>query len=220
MIKALGEGKVSLDFYDGSNVLTMGLFNVLYVPEIAKNLASVSAMAGKGAEVLFENDKCYVTKNDKTMNIGHLTNSNLYVISPEPDFANVASRKASLEVWHCRFGHNYKYVNELSQKKMVVGMNCSKNVGNQQYEACAKAKMHWVPVPKASRNKSTRPLQLVHSDVCGPMNVDSIGSSKYVLYFTDDFTVYFLKNKSEVLSRFQEYESMVTNATGLKIHTL
>ena len=222
MIKALGEGEVSLDFYDGSNVLTMGLFNVLYVPEIAKNLVSVSAMVGKGYEVLFENDKCYVTKNNKTMNIGHLTNSNLYVINTEPDFV---SGKASLEVWHCRFGHiNYKYVNELSQKKMVVGMNCSKDVGNQQCEACAKAKMHRVPVPKASQNKSSRPLELVHSDVCGPMNVDSIGGSKYVLSFTDDFTkyvtVYFLKNKSEVLSKFQEYESMVTNATGLKIHAL
>ena len=121
MIKALGEGKVSLDFYDGSNVLTMRLFNVLYVPEIAKNLVSVSAMAGKGAEVLFENDKCYVTKNNKKMNIGHLTNSNLYVINTEPNFANVASSKACLEVWHCRFGHiNHKYVNELSQKKMLL----------------------------------------------------------------------------------------------------
>ena len=225
MIRALGEGKVSLEFYDGSNVLTMELYNVLYVPEIAKNLVSVSAMTGKGAEVLFENDKCYVTKDKKPMNIGHLANSNLYVINTEPDFANVASSKASLEVGHCRFGHiNYKYVNELSQKKMVVGMNCSKEDTNQQCEACAKAKMHRVPVPKASRNRSSRPLQLVHSDVCGPMNVNSIGGSKYVLSFTDDYTkyvtVYFLKNKSEVLSKFQEYESMVTNLTGLKIQTL
>ena len=225
MIRALGEGKVSLEFYDGSNVLTMGLYNVMYVPEIAKNLVSVSAMTGKGAEVLFENDKCYVTKDKKTMNMGHLTNSNLYVINTEPDLANVASSKASLEVWHCRFGHiNYKYVNELSQKKMVVGMNCSKEDTNQQCEACAKAKMHRVPVPKASRNRSSRPLQLVHSDMCGPMNVNSIGGSKYVLSFTGDYTkyvtVYFLKNKSEVLSKFQEYESMVTNLTGLKIQTL
>ena len=225
MIRALGEGKVSLEFYNGSNVLTMGLYNVLYVPEIAKNLVSVSAMTGKGAEVLFENDKCYVTKDKKTMNIGHLTNNNLYVINTEPDFANVASSKASLEVWHCRFGHiNYKYVNELSQKKTVVGMNCSKEDTNQQCEACAKAKMHRVPVPKASRNRSSRPLQLVHSDVCGPMNVNSIGGSKYVLSFTDDYTkyvtVYFLRSKSEVLSKFQEYESMVTNLTGLKIQTL
>ena len=60
MIRAFGEGKVSLEFYDGSNVLTMELYNVLYVLEIARNLVSVSAMTGKGAEVLFENDKCYV----------------------------------------------------------------------------------------------------------------------------------------------------------------
>ena len=101
---------------------------------------------------------------------------------------------SNLDQW---FGHiNYKYVNELSQKKMVVGMNCSKEDTNQQSEACAKAKMHRVPVPKASRNRSSRPLQLVHSDVCGPMNVNSIGGSKYVLSFTDDYskyvTVYFL----------------------------
>ena len=225
VIKALGEGKVILEVYDGSNVLTIGLYNVLYVPEIAKNLLSVSAMTQKGAEVLFENDKCYVTKDGKTMNIGHLVSSKLYVVNTEPDCANVASSKASLEVWHCRYGHiNYKNINMLSQKKMVNGMSCSEGNTHQQCEACARAKMHRVPVPKVSQNKSSRPLQLVHSDVCGPMNVNSIGGSKYVLTFTDDYTkyvtVYFLKNKSEVLSRFQEYESMATNATGLKIQTL
>ena len=54
--------------------------------------------------------------------------------------------------------------------------------------------------------------------------MSSIAGSKYVLSFTDDYTkyvtVYFLKNKSEVPSKIQEYESMVTNATGLRIQTL
>ena len=54
----------------------MRLYNVLYVPEIAMNL---TVTGGKGAEV-----------SKKTMNIGHLSNSNLYVINTEPDFANVA----------------------------------------------------------------------------------------------------------------------------------
>ena len=142
-IKALGEEKACLEFYDGPNNLTMGLYSVLYVPEIAKKLVSVSAITQKGAEVLFENDKCYVTKDEKTMNIGHLTNSNLYVVNTEIDYANVASSKASLEVWHCTFGRiNYKYVNELSQKKMVTGMSCPKVKIDQHCEACAKAKAH------------------------------------------------------------------------------
>ena len=99
---------------------------------------------------------------------------------------NAMLQRIALQVW----SHKLQYVNELSQKKMVVGMNCSKEDTNQQCEACAKAKMHREPVPKASRNRSSHPLQLVHSDVCGPMNVNSIGGSKYVLSFTDDYTKY------------------------------
>ncbi len=111
---------------------------MLYVPEIAKNLVSVSAMTQKRAEVLFENDKCYVTKDSKMMNIGHLISSNLYVVNTEHDCANVASSKASLQVWHCRYGHiNYKNVNVLSQKKMVDSMSCSEGNSHQQCEACA-----------------------------------------------------------------------------------
>ena len=97
-IMALGEGKVTLEFYDGSNVLTMGLSNVLYVPEISKNLLSLPAMTQKGAEVLFESDKCYVTKNGTTMHIGHLISNNVYMINTEPQCSNVASGKASMEL--------------------------------------------------------------------------------------------------------------------------
>jgi hypothetical protein len=216
---------VTLEVYDGSNVLTTGLYNVLYVPEIAKDLVSVSAMTQKGAEVLFKNDKCYARKSGKTMNFGHLIRSNLYAVNTKPDYANVASSKASLEVWHCRYGHiNYKNINTLSQKKAVNGMSCSEGNTHQQCGACAKAKTHQIPVPKQSSSKTTRPLELIHSDVCGPMNVDSIGGSKYVLTFTDDYsryvTVYFLKNKSDVLKKFQEYANMMENFTGSRMKIL
>jgi hypothetical protein len=130
-----------------------------------------------------------VTKGGKTMNFGHLMSSNLYVVSTEPANANVASSKASLEVWHCRYGHiNYKNINILLQKKMVNGMSCSEGNTHQQCEACAKAKMHRISVPKKSFSKTTRPLELIHIDVCGPMNIDPIGGSKYVLTFTDDYS--------------------------------
>ncbi len=56
------------------------------------------------------------------------------------------------------------------------------------------------------------------------MNVESIGGSKYVLTFTDDYTryvtVYFLKSKSEVLSKFEEYVNMVENMNGQKVQNL
>lgn len=55
---------------------------------------------------------------------------------------------------------------------------------------------------KSSDNWASQPGELVHSDVCGPMQQDSIGGSRYFLLFKDDFShfrvVYFMKEKSEV----------------------
>ena len=53
------------------------------------------------------------------------------------------------------------------------------------------------------------------------MNVDSVGGNKYVLTFTDDYTryvtAYFIKSKSEVLSKFVEYVTMMENETDLRV---
>ena len=56
--------------------------------------------------------------------------------------------------------------------------------------------------------QSTKKLELIHSDICGPIQVDSIGGSRYFTTFIDDSThcvsVYFLKHKSEVLKKFHQ----------------
>ena len=71
---------------------------------------------------------------------------------------------------------------------------------------------------------STRKLQLIHSDVCGPMPTESLGDHKYFVTFTDDHTrccaVYFMKYRSEVLATFKEYEAISTSDCGLKIGSL
>ena len=73
MIKAYGESKVKLQCYDESGIVTLILNNVLYVPEITKNLLSLSAMTQMGAGVLFNDDKCYVTKDGKTIYLGQIS---------------------------------------------------------------------------------------------------------------------------------------------------
>ena len=56
------------------------------------------------------------------------------------------------------------------------------------------------------------------------MNVDSVGGSKYVLTFTDDYTgyvtAYFITSKSEVLSKFVEYVTMMENETDLRVRAI
>lgn len=64
---------------------------------------------------------------------------------------------------------------------------------------CLKGK-HRVPF-SVSQSRARQIGELVHTDLCGPFEVESLGQSKYFLLLKDDYSnyrvVYFLKNKSE-----------------------
>ncbi|CAM8889681.1 unnamed protein product [Rhodiola kirilowii] len=66
---------------------------------------------------------------------------------------------------------------------------------------------------KASHSKTTRintrrPLELVHMDMMGPMQVESYGGKKYALVCVDDYTRFswtiYLREKSEAAQMFIE----------------
>jgi transposase InsO family protein len=67
-------------------------------------------------------------------------------------------------------------------------------------------------------------LELVHSDVCGPMPSTSLSRYVYYVYFIDDYSyktwVYFLNSKDEVLGKFKEFKSLVENLSEKKIKIL
>ena len=77
---------------------------------------------------------------------------------------------------------------------------------------------------KESVFKSSRPLELVHSDVWGPAPVVSINDYKYYLVFVDDFTkftwLYLLKFKSDVFTIFKYFKAIVENLLDHKIKIL
>ena len=58
-----------------------------------------------------------------------------------------------------------------------------------------------------SFDKEREPLELVHSDVCGPMLTRSLGGAQYFVTFIDDAThkvwVYAMKSKDQTFSCFQ-----------------
>ena len=191
--------------------IVLDLHQVLFVPKLTKNLLSVPAMASMGAEIYFDKDKCLVRKNSQEFVIGSLLRDKLYIVN-SAEYTQVSTAKSapSPAVWHLRLGHfNYTYMNQLMKQEIVDGLNYDVDTQSQkECEACVLGKMQKKPFPKQSQHRATRPYEIVHSDVCGPMQVESKGGSKYMLTFTDDFsrytTAYFIKSKSEVLSKFME----------------
>lgn len=125
-------------------------------------------------------------------------------------------------LWHRKFGH--LNLNSLIKMKngAVTGMKFD-NPKTMDCVTCAMGKQTRLPFKK-SNNESNEILQLIHTDLMGPMEKTSIGGSRYVLTFIDDFSkktfVCFLKSKSEVYENFVEFKQLVENETGKKIKTL
>ena len=74
---------------------------------------------------------------------------------------------------------------------------------------------------RASHERTSAPLKLIHSDVAGPFPHMSISQAKYALNFIDDFSryclVYFLKHKSEVFGLLKVFKDLVENQYTFKV---
>ena len=74
-------------------------------------------------------------------------------------------------------------------------------------EPCLAGKATRKPLRKGKQ--ADYPLQLIHSDICGPMNVRARHRASYFITFIDDFTryghVHLISNKFEALECFRLY---------------
>lgn len=127
-------------------------------------------------------------------------------------------------LWHKRFGHaNFTSLKQLNKLELVENMpdicdnGCICNI-------CQLGKQTRLPFPKNQSRRSTKKLELIHSDVCGPMRTPTLSGSKYFMLFIDDLTrmcwVYFLKIKLEVADVFQKFKNLVENESDCKIKAI
>ncbi|MCO5588630.1 hypothetical protein L7F22_042587 [Adiantum nelumboides] len=200
-----GVGKILITISDGSDLC---LPDVLYVPGIKKNLLSVFSLAKKGT---LENGLFVLGRYEKQIQ------------------ACIAETKTQAmqdaELWHARFGHvGYGSLMTLQRHNMVHDLSLLEMPQRHVCEGCVLGKMHRFAFSQDGSVRATQKLQLVHSDVCGPMRTPSVGNSLYFVTFIDDFSrfcwVYPLKAKSDVFAIFQHYVSMVENEAGCKVQTL
>jgi hypothetical protein len=122
------------------------------------------------------------------------------------------------------FGHlNYHSLQQLCNQQMVTGLplvSCRDGV----CVSCVLNKHHQDNFDKRASWHASTPLQLVHSDLCGPLSSPSFSGCKYFLTFIDDFSrctwVYFLKLKSEVFDKFLAYKALVEKQSGHQLQRL
>lgn len=218
-----GCGSVNLQIRDSDGKpQVIQVRNVLYVPSLTTNLLSVSQMAKNGCEIKFEKDSCKIYQNRKLI-LTASQHNNMYVLKDSSGTSALLSKvdEHDINLWHQRMGH----LNFIDLQKIVdsaEGVEISKK-GNQICTICMEGKMSRVPF-KNTGTRASEPLQLIHTDLCGPMETSSVGGAKYYVTFIDDYSrkvyVYFMKNKSDTLEKFKEFKNLVENESEKRIKIL
>lgn len=199
--------------------------DVLFVDKLKCNLLSIRKLIGKNYSVNFDGDIARISNgNNDTMFIGKL-NGKLYEVHfsiNKSSFAGITSGEKNFNLWHFRLGHlNLNDMKRMISNGMVNGLQLSGVADVEFCEPCVKGKHARLPYGKCKVSRSNRILELIHSDVCGPMSQPAWDGSRYFVTFTDDFSratrVYCVERKSDVFAKFKEFVSFAEVQQATKI---
>jgi len=218
-VSGLGTGHIYLSLDDAAGSKSDVRLDVILVPQLRFSPLSVAALA-LGFDISFGQNSCYLGElgNKRVLLLASLIDG-LYRVDPRRIISQsspissvsaveaLATTNTSLTTWHNRLGHlNYKSVQQL------VG---SGEIPNSLCRVCIQGKQQQKIIRTPVTNPTTRPLELIHSDLAGPILNPSCSGARYFILYIDDFShhvwVYYLKTKEavEVTSRFQEFKLRV-----------
>ena len=205
-LEAKGQGDITMKCMLPNQEPTEIIFGrVLHVPDLQKNLISVPSITKNGGSVNFTGEKCEISTEEGLVAVGH-KKGNLLVLDFDDDSlqanatTGVSTGNQSLELWHLRLGHlGYESVKKMAGGDIVIGMKTDTHKIERDCDGCALGKQSREPFSKTGTEHASDILELVHSDVCGPMHIVSDGGARYLLTFIDDHSrmtvTYFIKNK-------------------------
>ena len=91
-------------------------------------------------------------------------------------------------------------------------------------DGCALGKQTRVRFQSTSTDRASELLEVIHSDVCGPMQTSTFSGKRYFVTFIDDKSrycvVYLIKSKSEVVDKFANFVAFAEKQTGKRVKSL
>ena len=187
-VEGIGDVPVKLHLKNGKEE-EMVLRNVFHVPNYEVNLLSVNRWVKFGHKFTFK-------KNDAKLMLGHdpqvdlIEDSGLFYLkitfqgsSACHSTTHNTSRAAiegGIDLCHQRLGH-------LNKEDVKCTIGCEDNL-KEVCETCALGKQSGKPVPKETKNRAQKPLELVYSDILSPFEVPSLNGFRYATTFIDEWS--------------------------------
>lgn len=182
-----GKGTVKLSGTDGRRIKMM---EVLYIPGLDRRLLSVGKLAENGLTVEFQRSTCVIRSTTCAIASGKKVGK-AYMLECEQEqacFVEYAGTDSQWELWHARMGHCSESAMAKTQRA-TNGIPTVNRTTKTLCGGCSKGKHSIESFPSRSVTKTSRVLELVHTDVMGPMRTLSKGGARYILTFVDDFKI-------------------------------
>ena len=118
---------------------------------------------------------------------------------------------------HCRLGHiGVKRMKKLHTDGLLESLDYE---SVDACEPCLMGKMTKT-LFFGTMERAIDLLKIIHTDVCGPMNIEARDRYHYFLIFANDLSryeyIYLMKHKSETFEKFKEFQSEVENHRNKK----
>lgn len=193
------------------------LNDALFVPSYPINIFSVQSATNRGATVKFSPDSAVMTAKDKTK-FDIKRSGKLYFL--QTVFSTTKVNKVhSLDMWHRIMGHlNFQDLMKL--ENVVEGMNVN-STDKGFCDVCHKGKQPHNSVNRTADAKAKAPLDLIHTDLSGPITPTAKDGFRFVINFIDDYSgmvfPYFLKKKSDSCIALKKFIADVSIIGIMKI---
>lgn len=212
-ISAKGIGTINLIVGATNRTMEFSLLNVLYVPDAHTNLVSINKMTQSGMLVFFSATSCFLDTPSGRLRIGTFSNG-LYTLILPTHSSSLAQEALCVHEWHRKLSHrNLADVRNMSS----AGLSLKKCNCSDICDACLHGKMSRIPFPQSAEPRTR--LECIVSDLCGPMQTESVSRSKYFMTFTDVFSGYtevsFLRGKDEAPRKAMDFIERIINTTGI-----
>lgn len=229
-----GRAEAVGDVFLDTGYSTVRLTDVLYIPALTENLFSVRHATKNGARFTFSSSGCEIWMDNEMVAVAPcLKDDIVYYINGRSASEGAESNnntallartaKETPELWHRRFAHlGYDNLAKLQRNNMVTGINITADAFKTASqgtlcEPCVMGKQHRLPFP-TSESSTSRPLELLHTDLCGPLPVTSTGGSDYFVTILDDYTklsiVCPLASKSDTAAAVRDTILMLETQSG------
>jgi hypothetical protein len=152
------------------------------------------------------------------------TPNNIYILNEIEEERCCLGKEDESWIWHRRMGHiHFDNLVKINKKQVVREMPEITKPTNTMCKHCQHGKQTKVEF-KTKEYSTTKPLEIVHTDLCGPTRTKGLDGEQYFMLLIDDYTrmtwVCFLKKKSEAFECFRVFKELVENETDLKIKCL